>query len=97
MTATELLDSLLNTAHRNGDETAHRYLQQLRDPVNQLAGDFTAWAADALNCRQALRSILKYHPESPETGAELPREYWHKDYLSAVEYAEKCLAQKLSE
>jgi len=91
MTATELLESLLNTAHRNGDETSHRYLQQLRDPVNQLSGEYTAWAADALNCRQALRALLRYHPGSPETGAELPREAWTPEYRHAVDFANKCI------
>lgn len=54
-------------------------------------GELTAWAADALNCRQAIRALLKFHPESSEDGAELPREYWNEDYRHAVDLAKKCL------
>jgi len=39
MTTTAQLDALINTAIRNGDETAHRYLQQLRDPIAALEDD----------------------------------------------------------
>lgn len=42
--------------------------------------------------RDALTVLLKFHPESPETGAELPMECWTEDYRKAVTTANKLLS-----
>lgn len=39
----------------------------------------------------AIAALLKFHPESPETGAELPAECWTEDYRKAVLVAAKLL------
>ncbi len=42
---------------------------------------------------EALRALLKFHPDNPETGSELPRECWTPGYLEAVEAAEKLVGR----
>lgn len=37
-------------------------------------------------------SLLRFHPESPETGAELPRDCWLPEYADAVDAAMKAIA-----
>lgn len=60
-------------------------------------GEMAAWAAVALNCKQALAGLLKFHPQSPETGAELPPELWTPEYRDAVMRAAKCLHEASKE
>ncbi len=44
-----------------------------------------------LAATQAISILLRFHPESPETGAELPSEHWTLGYREAVEAAKACL------
>lgn len=36
-----------------------------------------------------LKALLRFHDESPETGAVLPRDCWLPEYRAAVETAER--------
>lgn len=36
-----------------------------------------------------LTALLRFHPESPETGAELPKDCWLPEYRVAVETAHR--------
>ncbi len=46
-----------------------------------------------VTAEEALKALLRFHPESPETGAELPRDCWAPGYREAVEAVEA--AEKL--
>ena len=59
-------------------------------PPHELTHGRCLRCADS-NLREALVRLLAFHPESPETGAELPRESWTPGYRAAVEAAEAAL------
>lgn len=46
-----------------------------------------------VTAEEALKALLRFHPESPETGAELSRECWTPGYREAVEAAEKLVGR----
>jgi len=41
----------------------------------------------------ALEKLLTFHPEDPETGAELSPEWWSPDYRAAVEDSKAVLEE----
>lgn len=47
-----------------------------------------------IRLKMALAALLKFHPESAETGAELPPEYWTEEYRKAVFNAAKLLNEQ---
>lgn len=78
------------------EETVAHLNKQVRAAVAALPVQFaTTYTGDlGMYCRtireqyeNALKGLLKFHPEGPETGAELPPECWHPLYLAAVNKA----------
>lgn len=86
----------LEAFNKQWQDRSRRHARNLNEVIEALptqfgvtfTGDFTAYTKAVVEHMQAaIVGLLKFHPESPETGAELPPECWAPAYFEAVNTA----------